>query len=226
MYIISHRGNSNGPSSSLAGLADIEKCLRSGYGIELDFRQYHQDLVISHDPPSRKPKLSGIEALDKITHPSATGSLSAINIKDEESLPVLFEYFSHLKKHNCFLFDFELALAPGKAEYWMNIFSNVAAVAPRLSANEGSIDKLLEAGYVDFWLDCWEGLIWYDDELVEKIHSRGGRAYAVSPDLHLTQMKIAELKEAWQKLLDRNVDAICTDYSYLLELMILEKEHD
>jgi glycerophosphoryl diester phosphodiesterase len=211
LEVIAHRANLSGANPSEENsLEQIEAALRQGFSVEIDIRERDGRAFLSHDAEisERAPDLNSV--LDLLAG-NPVPPLHALNVKDESGLVILLAELERRAPlaERVFLFDFELALE--EPERWMERARRLVPVAARISQTEGDWERSIEAGYRIFWLDCWQGDLWYDESLIDRLHRAGAAVLAVSPDLHLEIDRDA-LDSAWARLAEWGVDGICTDF--------------
>ena len=178
MEIIKHRVNR---------LDDVEPNL----GIEIDVRDYKNELVLSHDPPNDQcMKLKNF--LENISK----DQLIAINVKSSEIESELKEIIHDLDVSNYFTFDW--AFPSLRKALDINI-----TCAFRLSEYE----KEIVSNCTWVWIDCFEG-IWYDVDFLDSLKKSGLKLALVSPELHNRESEISKVKNI---INSTKVDAICTD---------------
>lgn len=69
----------------------LKIAISSGFGLELDVRDFDNKLVISHDPPSQSTDVQSIGSLFEILNDTDHQATLAINIKSDGLLPLLRE---------------------------------------------------------------------------------------------------------------------------------------
>lgn len=211
LEVIAHRANLSGANASDENsLEQIEASLRLGFSVEIDIRERNGRAFLSHDAeiPAQAPDLDSV--LDLLGG-NPVRARHALNVKDEGGLVLLLAELERRGPlaERVFLFDFELAL--DEPEGWMDRARRLAPVAARISQTEDGWERWIEAGYRIFWLDCWQGDLWYDESLIDRLHRAGATVHAVSPDLHV-EIDGEALDSAWARLAEWGVDGICTDF--------------
>ncbi len=173
------------------------------YGVEIDLRDYQNQLVLQHDP-----FLSGEKFEDFLTHYKHKTLI--LNIKSERIESKILEL---LKKYNIKEYFFLDSSFPMIYQLSKNGERNIAL---RFSEYEG-IDTILSmAGLVHWvWVDCFSKLpITY--EIYKVLKNNGFKLCLVSPELQNQTEKIKIYKDY---LIQEKIkfDAICTK-KYNIEL--------
>jgi len=178
MIILKHRANS------------IEN-FDTKYGIEIDIRDFGNNLVLSHDLPNENSL-----DLESFVQKIPKQTFLAINVKSSEIETRLKEILDKNNIQNYFTFDYSV---PSLIK---SIKSNLIC-AFRLSEYEKEI--IPNCSWV--WIDCFEK-IWYDVEFLKSLKDSGLKIALVSPELHGRKSEIKKLETFVNSI---SVDAICTD---------------
>lgn len=207
--ILCHRGlwkHQNEQNSALS----FKLAAKSGFGIELDIRDYQGQLVVSHDVPNGQNQTveSVLEDLAKLNF---QGCL-ALNVKSD-GLVDLVKELEHLSDIQHFFFDMSI---PETRHY----ISAGLPSALRLSELESlEAVNMLQDKEATYWLDSffedwWLALDW------DEAFSEGATVFVVSPELHRRNPKDVWMKVA--KWIDEGRDVgICTDFPEdFLELQV------
>ena len=182
MEIIKHRVNK---------LKDIESHL----GIEIDIRDYKNELVLAHDHPDDQ-----CVKLDNFLKNISKEQLIAINVKSSEIELDLKRILDGLQISNYFTFDWAIPSL-------RKALSNDITCAFRLSEYEK--DVISDCTWT--WIDCFEG-IWYDANFLDSLKKSGLKLAIVSPELHNRESDISKVKDI---INSTKIDAICTDHPEL-----------
>ena len=203
MEILSHRGYWKAAEEKNTVTA-FRRSFSLGFGVELDVRDFGQELVISHDIPTGG-ELDFKNFLQLVNSESTAAgkeglSSIAINIKSDGLAYKIFEEIMMYPCLNCFAFDMSL---PDMREY---IRLGIPVFA-RLSEVEREAIWLDRSDGV--WLDAFESE-WYGSDLIEELLSSGKRVCIVSPELH--QRDHMPLWERLTVLADESGLMLCTDF--------------
>lgn len=178
LEILKHRANS------------LEQ-INPNFGLEIDIRDYNNDIVLSHDYPNDQSILLS-DYLKKIT----SSQLLAINIKSSEIENDLKLLLNESNISNYFTFDWPIpSLVKATKQNLVCAF--------RLSEYEKDI--IPNCDWV--WIDCFES-IWYDANFLINLKNSGLKLALVSPELHNRKSDLTQVKEIVNSV---KVDAICTD---------------
>jgi len=178
MDILLHRANS---------ISEINMDI----GLEIDVRDYRNELVLSHDPSTGSE-----EMLNDYLKNVRSNQLLAVNVKSSEIENQLKLCLENNKIKNYFTFDWsvpslikalniKLSCAFRLSEYEQFIFNNCSWV----------------------WIDSFHS-IWYDEKLLDMLHEKNIKIALVSPEIH---GRSKELKKIQEYVNIGLVDAICTD---------------
>jgi len=178
MEILKHRANS---------LHDIEPNL----GLEIDIRDYKNELVLAHDHPDEQ----SVKLVDFLQNISKN-SLLAINIKSSEIETELESILRKSNISNYFTFDWPLPSL-------LKALKCNLTCAFRLSEYEKNI--IPNCSWV--WIDSFHG-IWYDADFLLTLKKSGLKLALVSPELHNRKSELDKVKNIVNTV---KVDAICTD---------------
>jgi hypothetical protein len=190
-WIFAHRGDWHPdllPNSSTA----LSNAFLNGFAVETDVRDFHGELVVSHDPCTST-------AAQRFTELFSPGHRVAINIKSDGLSGSLAKHLDHIVTSKSFIFDCSF---PELLRYR----SLGIPHAMRLSEYEKEFPWT--PNYI--WLDAFESNWWLEDlpthELMKKIPT-----VIVSPELHKR-----DHKAVWDKaksLRRSGVEIlICTDF--------------
>jgi len=201
MIILSHRGcwkNDFEKNSLLA----FELSFKSGFGTELDVRDYCGKLVVSHDIPS-SDSIEFVKFLD-IYSQYGEKLLLAINIKSCGLQELLVEQLKQYHITNYFVFDMSVPDAIVYLQFQMKIFT-------RESEFEESPSFYNEADGV--WMDEFNSS-WITPTKIINHLKQNKKVCIVSPELHkkehLSRWKI--YKDIPKNILNEGNLMLCTDY--------------
>jgi hypothetical protein len=197
--IIAHRGFWKTPKEKNT-IEAFHLALKSGFGIETDFRDFNGEIVISHDIPNQSSMTlkKFLEIVD--SYPNQT---LALNIKSDGLQHLLEEVM--LDKKQAFVFDMSIPDTLGYMKNSITFYS-------RFSDLEPTPGLLSDAKGV--WFDCF-----LSNELnvkaLEDFLIKSKKVVLVSPELHGY-----EYQEYWKRLKNYIEDnpkylsnlSICTDF--------------
>ena len=166
--------------------------INSNYGLEIDIRDYKNELVLSHDHPT-DDSLSLKKFLEII--PSET--FLAINIKTTEIEKDLLKILKNYKIENYFTFDWAIPSLIKAIDCGL-------ICACRLSEYEKEINPKCTWA----WIDSFHK-VWYDEALLTSLKEKNLKLALVSPEIHNRKNEIKKVKKIVKSGL---VDAICTDF--------------
>jgi hypothetical protein len=162
-------------------------------GLEIDVRDFNNELVLSHDHPT----LESIKFNDFLKNISKD-QLLAINIKSTEIENEIKESLE--KAHITRYFTFDWAIPS-----LIKALNRELVCAFRLSEYEKEIFP--QCDWV--WIDTFQR-IWFDAEYLASLKNLGLKIALVSPELHKRKSDMMQIKEIVNSV---KVDAICTDFT-------------
>ena len=201
MIFLSHRGLWNTKSDQNT-LAAFQLSFAKGFGCELDIRDYHGQLVISHDVPRESPHLLLEEVFQTYKKLNSNVAI-AINIKADGLQSLLLELIDKYSISNYFAFDMSVPDTLGYEKNQLKFFT-------RHSEYESHPTFYEQAAGV--WLDCFSHDWWSAADVERHLH-HNKFVILVSPELHQR-----EYSEAWQtwRTLEREYKTdklmLCTDF--------------
>jgi len=160
-------------------------------GLEIDVRDFNNNLVVSHDHPT----IQSIR-LDDFLNKISKNQLLAINIKSSEIENEIKQTLIKSNISNYFTFDW---VVPSL----MKALNKEIVCAFRLSEYEKDIFS--QCDWV--WVDSFQ-TIWFDAEYLASLKKLGLKVALVSPELHNRKREMEQVKEIVNSV---KVDAICTD---------------
>lgn len=171
MEIISHRGywKSNNQKN---GLIAFEQSFSLGFGTETDFRDYLEELFISHDI-ANPTSIAANACLDIYNKHQCTGTL-ALNIKADGLHQMVKNLLQAYEVDNYFVFDMSIPDTIGYIKHGIKFFSRQSEYEP------------MPAFYNEctgIWLDAFTGN-WYGEGLIRNHVNNGKQVAIVSPELH------------------------------------------
>ncbi len=194
MIILAHRGDWTRKEEQNTSLA-FERAFSRGRGVELDVRQYNEEILITHDHSS-DPRFLLRDVLKSLPRECWL----AVNIKEDGLAEPLHQLFRQSGHQNWFAFDMSI---PDMRPY-------MKLKLPTFTRRSEVENGIWEAQCQGVWLDAFEGE-WYPDSLLEDLRRRGLRVAVVSPELHGRPHQ--ELWNRLKALNDReNPFMLCTDF--------------
>ena len=195
MLVLSHRGYWSKPEERNTTTA-FTRSFDRGFGIETDFRDFNNVLVVSHDPP-------GSEALpaEKLfsLHLAAGRSLPiAMNVKADGLQTLIREIIDRHQVQDYFVFDMSVPDALGYVRSGLPVFT-------RQSEYEPSPAYYSSAAGV--WMDMFHSE-WITPDDISRHLDTGKRVCIVSPELHRR-----EHRRFWDAL---SGDSICLHPSLMI----------
>lgn len=185
MKIISHRGYWRHPEEKNAKIA-FDRSFSLGFGTETDIRDYCEELVISHDIPTKKSTPFSDFLANATAKFVGDGHLTlALNVKADGLADKMAGALNQYKGLDPFVFDMSV---PDMRSY----FDAGIPVFTRLSEVEKNPVWIERSAGV--WLDGFESE-WYAKSVIEDLLMQGKRVCIVSPELHRR-----EYHELWRKI--------------------------
>jgi len=185
--IISHRGICDSNESSLLG---IQNCVNLGFGVELDLRGYNNLLYVSHDFSEHGTPFNQVcEILKK------SMVRKAFHIKEHNALNDVIQTIKKFNLTNFFVFSTE------KTELTTPPEIPTANYINKLPKN--TISQIL-------WCDETVEK-WFTREIINDLQKNGKLIFAHSLEL-IQKCNMSQIKEEWGRLIELNVNAICTNF--------------
>ena len=194
MKIISHRGlwRTVNEQNSLTAFS---KSFSHGFGIELDVRDFNNEILISHDMPSE----NALKLTDLIKDHKIANNILAVNVKSDGILEMVQKI---LNKINCEWYFFDMTLPETVICHKKNF-----PFFLRVSEYEKINDLINKANGI--WLDSFIST-WYDDNDIKYFLNLNKKLCIVSSELHGR-----DHQEQWNmisKFKSNENISICTDY--------------
>jgi len=198
MQIISHRGywkNTEEKNSATA----FDRSFSLDFGTETDFRDYLEDIVISHDIANSTSILAS--KFCEIFNQYNPKLPLALNIKSDGLQTKLKAILKRYSIANYFVFDMSIPDTIGYIDNGIPFYSRQSEYEPQPAFYESC------AG---IWLDAFIGR-WYDTNLIKQHLNNGKQVAIVSFDLHKR-----DHLPLWQYLKENELHTIdeiilCTD---------------
>ncbi len=171
MKLIGHRGAHSGkilPNSIEA----LKLCLTRGYGLETDFRDFDERLVISHDIPN----VDAPSAEAFFSHAQTFSSCTlALNVKADGIAELLDEQLERYGITNYFAFDMSVPQMLTYRDKNIRFFTR---------RSEYEQTPVLYEDAAGVWIDAFEDEQWIKKELLTGYLADGKDICIVSPELH------------------------------------------
>ncbi|PHM66418.1 hypothetical protein [Xenorhabdus sp. KJ12.1] len=201
MIIISHRGYWIKDSEKNTLIA-FERAFSLGYGIEIDIRDFNEDLVISHDIATKESLRFDVflESYKKYR----IQNLLAFNIKSDGLQSKIKQYLYDYKISNYFLFDMSIPDTLGYLSAGMNTYIRVSKY---------EVINGLYKYAKGIWLDGFKETM-VNESLIKKVIEDGKKVCIVSSELHkLNYIKQWEgIKFLESDILNSSNVILCTDF--------------
>jgi glycerophosphoryl diester phosphodiesterase len=199
MIIVSHRGYWKDKIEKNTETA-FRRSFDLNFGTETDIRDYHGELVISHD-------IATIDSIIfshfcKIYNEYKVKPLLALNIKADGLQGKLKDTLHAFQITNYFIFDMSAPDAYLYINNGFNVFTRQSEFEQQPSFYEES---------QGIWLDAFHEE-WYDNKIIERHLEVGKKVCIVSPELHKRGQK-----NLWKMLLQTGLHKndnliLCTDF--------------
>jgi hypothetical protein len=198
MIIYAHRGYwiEKAEKNSLVA---FKRAFNEGFGVELDIRDYNEDLVISHGVPSA----SSLQLRDLFQLYSEYDNLPlALNIKADGLQDMLDSLIKQYEIENYFVFDMSVPEGLRYLQANMNVFTRQSEYEL-----EPSFYKMASGVWMDQFLNNW-----ISKEAIYKHAKYKKNICIVSPELHgrPIENQWAKYIEFQRIMGDKNI-MICTD---------------
>jgi glycerophosphoryl diester phosphodiesterase len=198
MQFLAHRGFWEKPEEKNSPAA-LRRALAGGYGVETDFRDFAQQLVIAHDPAG--PQAQAAAEFFALYAELNCAAPLALNIKADGLRTMLKTLLQTHGIKNYFCFDMSAPEMLGYARAGLRFFTRESEIEPAPALYEPA------AGV---WVDMFHG-DWVQPRDVEKHLAAGKQVALVSPELHQRPHL-----EFWARLRDAGLGRragvmLCTD---------------
>jgi glycerophosphoryl diester phosphodiesterase len=194
----------------------LKMALDAGFGIETDFRDYNETVVVSHDPPGANVLTA--RAFFELYAELGANSRIAINIKADGLQNALISMIDDIGIliENCFAFDMAV---PDALSYVSNGFPTYTRVS----------EYELEAPFMDLatgvWIDNFTGRF---DQVAtaQRLLSQGNRVCIVSSELHKR-----DHSALWSEIAAAGINTypefeLCTDFPEAAHQFFLNQDGD
>ena len=197
--ILAHRGlwKKNHEKNSIIA---FKRAFDNEFGVETDVRDFKDEIVISHDIPSKNSKK--LEEL-LTTLESYSGDFKlALNVKSDGLSINLKRLIMSYNIQNYFFFDMSVPDHLNFIDQDLNTFS-------RVSEYENS--HLLNSKVQGIWLDSFNS-DWYNNESIQNLCSKDNEICIVSPELHgRNHIPLWTMIREVSYIINNNI-SICTDF--------------
>lgn len=168
MIVLSHRGLWQHTSEKNTAVA-FSRSFEAGFGTETDIRDWHGELVISHDMPTGS-EMRLTDFLDLLGNRRLP---LALNIKSDGLAEPIAELMAKRSNADWFVFDMSVPDQRHHLAIGNPVFTRLSEVEQPvwLSTSRG------------VWLDAFEGG-WFGNALVEELLGQEKQICIVSPELH------------------------------------------
>ena len=194
MKILCHRGFWKKKSEQNT-LNSFESALIQKFGIEIDIRDFNNEIVISHDAPNKNsPKLKAL--LDIGLHHDLP---LAFNIKSDGITKELAKIIENFKVSNYFCFDMSI---PQQLSYQTMGLTWYSRLSDHIE------EQVINKNAQGIWLDSFFNEWWNKDDLAKLSVKK--HIAIVSPELHGR-----DHRSAWEQikgLRDKKNIILCTDF--------------
>ena len=187
--IIAHRAMFNGQENTIKGIKYFEKL---GIGVELDLRNGKNGIYMSHDPQENGELF---ERACKLCINSKI--IMVLHIKEIEVIKNTIKILKKYSIQNYLLFNTEISnFSKTYNEYKIASYVNQKPNNPEQSI---------------LWCDETKKR-WYDKEYISKLHEKNNILYAMSYEVINTKYTENEMTIEWKRLIQLEMDYICTKY--------------
>ena len=200
--IIAHRGLW-GKKRDQNTIKSLVKAIDSGFGVELDLRDYKNDIIISHDPLKKNErKIQFFKTFISEYKKMNTSKTLAINIKSDGLSNDIKKILIKKNITNYFVFDMSVPDMLGYLKSNLTVFS-------RHSEYENKPVFYEQANGI--WIDAFENEWWGEETL--KFHLEAQKSVCiVSPELHRRNFQLTWNKLSSMSIIDDQNLMLCTDY--------------
>jgi glycerophosphoryl diester phosphodiesterase len=171
MQIISHRGYWKAPEEKNTAVA-FDRSFSLGFGTETDFRDYLEDVVISHDV-ANETSIAATRFFEIFNQYNPALPL-ALNIKADGLQKKLKALLEKYNTANYFVFDMSIPDTIGYIDHGIPFFSR---------QSEYEAEPAFYENCTGIWLDAFKDQ-WYDAGLIRQHVGNGKKVAVVSFDLH------------------------------------------
>ena len=207
MQILTHRGLWTTPQEQNTYSSIIE-ALQLGYGVELDVRDYNQEIAISHDMPNSSNTIVLLREVFDFYKNLNYSPLLAFNLKSDGIKDKLKSLIKSYNIENYLIFDGSFPEIYRYAKDGLKVF---------VRQSEYELPAYCPAAK-GIWLDSFDS-DWFSAKLILDHLQNGMQVAIVSPELHSR-----DYRECWQLIgallqeIDSNLHSkiiLCTDHPVL-----------
>lgn len=197
--IIAHRGYWLDAVEKNTAIA-FTRALENGFGIETDFRDLNEELVVSHDIPT-SGAMKATEFVE-IYQAHPVSAPMALNIKSDGLCGLIDEFIAHAQFKSVFVFDMAVPDMRGYLQKHIPTFTRLSEYEPHpvfLGSSQG------------VWLDAFDSE-WYSATAITSLLNQKKKMVFVSPELHgRTHLPLWELIKT-NHFHRNDLVSICTDF--------------
>lgn len=178
----------------------FERAFRNGFGIETDVRDYHGELVISHDLATERSM--NLQELLGLYKSAGDGRRLALNVKADGLQAKLKQYLDDYGINNYFMFDMSVPEMVVYKKYGFHYYSRQSDVETQC---------VLYDDACGVWMDSFYDFMWDKQDFICSHIEKNKRVCIVSPELHGR-----EYTEEWHQIKtlmeEQNISVeLCTD---------------
>jgi len=189
--IFAHRATYQNKENSLEG---IEHWLKSDFNIEIDVREKNQKIYLAHDISENADSFS--DACEIIKQYSKK---TAIHMKENFDIKNIIDLiYEHNIEKKCFIFS-----TVDNYNQMKKKFKNIDYANYKNKFESENNHNVL-------WCDESDGA-WYNKKIFSEYKKNKKTIIAMSKEL-LENLEFVKIENEWKRLLDLNIDGICTDY--------------
>lgn len=185
MEIIAHRAIISSKENTVEG---VKQNIQAGFSVEIDLRVKENIIYLAHD------QSNSIELFEDVCK-TITGSRKKIigHIKESEVIPQILELIKKYSISNFFIFN-----------------TNNENIGKKIPFAFYANTKPMNIKENILWCDETKEQ-WYNKEIISKLHKENKKLYVMSIELIKKSTKNEVIQE-WERLIQLEVDGICTDY--------------
>lgn len=200
MVILAHRGYWKKEDEKNRESA-LLRALNQGFGFESDVRDYHGDLVISHDIAGEGARKA--EEVFRLISDFNNQYCFAVNIKADGLAQMLHDYISKYAVTNYFTFDMSVPQMKEYLEKGLKVYTR---------QSEAETVPVFYEQAEGVWMDGFQGTEWITKERIEEHLGRGKKACIVSPELHGRRDYLCFWERLRSFAFDTDDVMLCSDY--------------
>ena len=202
--ILAHRGLWRNDLNSQNTIKSLEDALESGFGIELDVRDFKGSIVISHGPCVDSPVYLE-DFFSKVNLERYKSNSIYFNVKSDGLLEIISPEMLTLMQNssNFYFFDMSVPEFIKYSELGLNVVARLSEYEKSVSFISPKVPLLVDAFHEDWWIS---------ENIIEDFHNHNSICF-ISPELHQRDVVLAWEKFAYiNKVFPRPIFHICTDF--------------